>query len=124
MYWPDSIAASTSNVLVSKIDIYALLTALLGQNLADNKAIDSRDQLGSWFGRNNRERDYLLEESVGSLAIRNGDWKYSMLYTGGGGLEWVAEDKTSKVASPLSHNFMTSIAIRVSRRTSPVGTLS
>lgn len=93
VYWPGSIAASTSNALVSQIDIYASLAALIDQDISENEAIDSRDQLDSWLGRNDRGRDYLLEESVGSLALRNGDWKYIMPYTGDGGLEWVAEDK-------------------------------
>lgn len=93
LYWPDSIEASTSNALTSQIDIYASLAALIGQGLAENEAIDSRDQLENWLGQSDRGRDYLLEESVGSLSIRNGNWKYIMPYAGGGGLEWVAEDK-------------------------------
>ncbi len=30
---------------------------------------------------------------MGSLALRNGDWKYIPPYDGSGGLEWVADDK-------------------------------
>lgn len=93
VYWPGSVEPTTSHALVSQIDIYASLAELVGQDIADIEAIDSRNQIDAWLGRSNQGRDYLLEESVGSLALRKENWKYIMPYDGGGGLEWVADDK-------------------------------
>lgn len=93
VYWPGSIEASTSHALVSQLDIYASLAGLVGQELSDREAIDSRNQIDAWLGRNDHGRDYLLEESVGSVALRYGNWKYIAPYEGSGGLEWVADDK-------------------------------
>jgi len=93
VYWPGSVEASTSHALVTQLDIYASLAGLIGLDLAQSEAIDSRNQLDAWLGRTDRGRDYLLEESVGTLALRKGSWKYILPYEGSGGLEWVADDK-------------------------------
>ena len=93
VYWPGTVAASTSDALVSQIDIYASLAALLGVAPGSGEALDSRNQLDAWLGRSNQGRDYLIEESVGTLALRKGNWKYIVPYDGNGNLEWVAEDK-------------------------------
>ncbi|MDH3440390.1 MAG: arylsulfatase [Gammaproteobacteria bacterium] len=91
--WPDSVEASVSDALVSQLDLYASLAALVGQNIANREAIDSRDQLDAWLGRSNTGREFLLEESVGTLSLRRNDWKYILPFDGRSGLEWVAEDK-------------------------------
>jgi arylsulfatase A-like enzyme len=93
VYWPDSVEASTSNALLSQIDIYASVAGLLGVELEEREAIDSRNQIDAWLGRTDQGRDYLLEESVGTLALRKGNWKYILPWDGRGGLEWVADDK-------------------------------
>ena len=93
VYWPGSVEASINHALVSQIDIYASLAGLVGQDIVDRAAIDSRNHIDAWLGRSDRSRDYLLEESVGSLALRKGNWKYISPYEGLGGLEWVADDK-------------------------------
>ena len=93
VYWPGTVAASTSDALVSQIDIYASLAALLGVAPGSGEARDSRNQLDAWLGRSDQGREYLIEESVGTLALRKGNWKYIVPYDGNGNLEWVAEDK-------------------------------
>jgi len=93
VHWPNEVAAATSDALLSQIDVYASLAALLGQDLTDKEVLDSRNQIDTWLGHSQLGREYLLEESVGSLALRKGNWKYIAPYEGGGGLEWVADDK-------------------------------
>jgi arylsulfatase A len=93
VYWPGSVEASISHALMSQIDLYASLAAFIGQDIAERDAIDSRNYIDAWLGRTHRSRDYLLEESVGSMALRKGNWKYIPPYEGGGGVEWVADDK-------------------------------
>jgi arylsulfatase A-like enzyme len=93
VYWPESVQPSVSDALVSQLDIYASLAALVGEELADGEAIDSINQLASWFGEDNIGREYLLEESVGTLSLRHRNWKYILPFDGRSGLEWVADDK-------------------------------
>lgn len=93
VYWPGSVEASTNDALVSQIDIYASLAVLVGEGLTDGAAIDSRNQLDTWLGKSQTGREYLLEESVGTLSLRKGNWKYILPFDGRAGLEWVADDK-------------------------------
>lgn len=93
VYWPGSVDATVSNALVSQVDLYASLAALVGGDLRDGAALDSRNQLDAWLGRDETGREFLLEESVGTLSLRRGNWKYILPFDGRGGLEWVAEDK-------------------------------
>lgn len=92
-HWPGTIQASVSNALVSQLDLYATLAALIGVDLNDGEAIDSRQQVDAWLGRSDESREFLLEESVGTLSLRKGKWKYILPFDGRAGLEWVADDK-------------------------------
>lgn len=93
LYWPSSVRSVVSDALVSQVDLYASLAALLQQEVPDGEAIDSRNQLDTWLGRSETGREYLLEESVGTLSLRKGNWKYILPFDGRDGLEWVADDK-------------------------------
>ncbi|MGI9261455.1 MAG: sulfatase family protein [Woeseiaceae bacterium] len=93
VYWPISVEPSISDALVSQIDIYASLAKLVGQDLAPDAAVDSREQLDVWLGKSQTGREFLLEESVGTLSLRKGNMKYILPFDGRAGLEWVADDK-------------------------------
>lgn len=93
--WPGMVTPGVSNALVSQVDLYASLASLLGIELADTEAIDSLDMLAAYLGRSQNARDYIIEESVGTLSLRKGNWKYihpttddKMLRT-----DWVSSDK-------------------------------
>ena len=75
-YWPGSITPGTSDALVSQIDLYTSIARLVGIEPDDGEAIDSNDQLDAWLGHSNNGRKYLIEESVGGLALRYENWKY------------------------------------------------
>ena len=75
-YWPGSVRPGSSDALVSQLDIYASIAMLVGVELGDNEAADSRDQLDVWLGQSDIGREYLVEESVGGLVLRYGGWKY------------------------------------------------
>ena len=64
-----------SSALVSHIDMFATFAALVGQQLPDNAAPDSENQLKAWTGKDKKGRDYLIEQA-GSLSVIQGDWKY------------------------------------------------
>ena len=93
VYWPGTIAPSTSAALLSQLDLYASMADIAGVKLNVGEAIDSRNHLGAWLGRTGRGRDQLLEESVGALSLRRGNWKYISPFSGEDTLAWVAEDK-------------------------------
>lgn len=73
--WPAQIKPGKSSALVNQIDFMASLGKLIGVELADNEARDSRDILGTFLGKNETGVPYMIEEANG-LALRRGDWKY------------------------------------------------
>ena len=93
VYWPGTVAAQTSDALLSQVDIYASMAELVGVELAAGAAIDSRNHLDAWLGRTPNGRQLLLEESVGTLSLRNENWKYIAPFSGETTFDWVATDK-------------------------------
>lgn len=75
VWWPKKIRSGTSNALVSQVDLYASLAALVGHTLAPNEAPDSENLLPAFLGRSAKGREWLLEEAF-TLALRHHDWKY------------------------------------------------
>ena len=73
--WPKMIKASVSGALVSHIDLFASMAALVGENIGENVAVDSRNQLSALLGTDERGRDYIIE-SASSLSVSDGEWKY------------------------------------------------
>ncbi|MGI9206141.1 MAG: sulfatase family protein [Woeseiaceae bacterium] len=93
VYWPGTAAAQTSGALLSQVDIYASIAELVGVTLEAGEAVDSRDHLDAWLGRTQSGRKLLLEESVGTLSLRNDNWKFIASFSGETTFDWVAEDK-------------------------------
>lgn len=93
--WPGNVAPGVSNALVSQIDLYASLAKFLGIALEDGEAIDSLDTLAAFLGKSQDARDYIIEESVGTLSLRKGSWKYihPTPEVNMSRAEWVAVDK-------------------------------
>lgn len=75
LHYPNKVSTGSSDSLMSQIDIYASLAALLNTPLADNEAIDSENHLDAWFNANTQGRTALIEESY-SLSLRDKQWKY------------------------------------------------
>ncbi len=73
--WPARIEPGVSNALVSQVDLLASFAALLGVDLKDDEAPDSRDTLEAFLGEDTRGVAYLIEESL-NLALRYKNWKY------------------------------------------------
>jgi len=74
--WPGRIRPGRSEALVSHIDFIASFAELLGIKLEGDQAPDSRNVLGALLGKDPQGREYLLEESGRTLAVRWGPWKY------------------------------------------------
>ncbi|MEN9363067.1 MAG: hypothetical protein RI903_375 [Bacteroidota bacterium] len=73
--WPAKIKQGISHALLSQIDFVSSMAALVGQKVDDSQAKDSDNQLAAWMGQSKEGRAYVIEQA-GSLAIRQGDWKY------------------------------------------------
>jgi len=73
--WPAKIKPGVSTALVSQIDFMASFAKLIGIELKDDQAIDSRDMLSAFLGKDKKGLPYMVEEARG-LALRQGDWKY------------------------------------------------
>jgi len=80
VYWKDHVSPGVSKAVVSQLDLLASLASLTGVDLKE-RALDSRNELASWLGKNTTGRDKLLEESF-TLALRQGDWKYIRPFEG------------------------------------------
>lgn len=75
VHWPAKAKKGVSDALVSHIDLFASMAALVGQKMQSGAGVDSRNQLSAFLGRDRKGRDYVVEAS-GSLSISTGEWKY------------------------------------------------
>jgi arylsulfatase A len=73
--------AGESDALVSHIDFYKSLAALVGGKLSPGEAMDSQNVLAALLDSQAKGRDEMLEESF-TLAIRKGSWKYIAPFDG------------------------------------------
>ena len=73
--WPERIAPGTSDALVNQIDLVASFAALLGVELPEKEACDSRNILKAFLGEDPVGHTFMIEEAYG-LALRHGSWKY------------------------------------------------
>jgi arylsulfatase A len=73
--WPGHIKPGVSTALVNQIDFVASFAAMLKVSLPADQAIDSRDNLAALLGKDQAGLPFMIEEA-GTLAIRQGTWKY------------------------------------------------
>lgn len=74
--WPGKVKPGISDALVSQVDLYASMAALIGQPMPTKAGQDSRNVLPALLGESAQGRDYIIEEALNQLAVRKGDWKY------------------------------------------------
>ena len=76
VHWPARVEAGTvSDAIVSQVDLLRSLAVLVGAEVPEGAAPDSQNQLAAWLGETTEGRDYVIQQGVGALAIRRGDWK-------------------------------------------------
>ncbi len=73
--WPANTKQKVSEALVSQVDIFASLAKLIGKDVPEGAAPDSRDQMEVLLGNDLKGRDYIIEQA-GSLSVSDGNWKY------------------------------------------------
>jgi arylsulfatase A-like enzyme len=73
--WPGHVKpGTTSDALVSQVDLMHSLAKLCGQELAADAGPDSFDVLPALLGQSAKGRDHLVEQG-GPIALRQGKWK-------------------------------------------------
>ena len=73
--WPKQVTRGTSNALISQVDFIASFASFLKQPLGVSDAPDSFDVMQAILGKDKVGRAALVEQA-GSLALRQGTWKY------------------------------------------------
>lgn len=76
LHWQNKVNPGVSNALLSQVDFYASIAALLGVELSRDEAIDSINMLPAFLNHKETGREYIIEESVATLSLRKGKWKY------------------------------------------------
>ncbi len=74
--WPGQIKPGKSNALVSQIDFIASFAKMLEIELGQDQAVDSRDTLNAFLGKDEQGLVYTLEEAGRQVAIRYNEWKF------------------------------------------------
>lgn len=74
--WPEKVKPGVSDALVSQIDLFGVMSQLTGQAAPEGAAPDSFGELDTWLGESAEGREYVVVQSTGTLAIREGDWKH------------------------------------------------
>jgi len=73
--WKGKINAKESAALVSQIDMLATLAKFVGVDISSKGVLDSKDQLQTWLGLNEKGRNYLIG-AASSLTVLTRTWKY------------------------------------------------
>jgi arylsulfatase A-like enzyme len=78
VHWPGKVRVGVSDQMFCLTDVLATCAALTGQELPGDAGVDSMNQLPVLLGRRRKSvRNVEVEEGIsGSLAIRQGEWKY------------------------------------------------
>lgn len=79
VYWEGKIQPRESDALISQMDLFASISALVGQEEA---GADSKNMLGLIMGKTDDGRAELILEASGRTALRKGDWVMIPPYQG------------------------------------------
>lgn len=93
--WPDRSTPGISQAMVSQVDLYASIAALIGQPMPDNAGQDGQNLLPALLGETDQGRDYVIEEALSQIAVRKDSWKYvppGSVTERGGVDEWIKTD--------------------------------
>ena len=78
-YWKGKISPGVSDAMISQLDLFSSLAALVG---SDESTADSQELLDVLLGKSKEGRDELIIEATSRTAYRNGDWALIPPYEG------------------------------------------
>jgi arylsulfatase A-like enzyme len=73
--WPRKVKSGVSGALISHIDLFASMAALLDVSPEVGAGVDSRNALPALLGNDSIGREYVIERA-GSISVYDGEWKY------------------------------------------------
>jgi len=73
--WPKYVKPGQSRALISQVDLLATLASLTGQPLSNAGELDSVDVSLALTGKSLGGRESVVEQGVGALGLRVGNWK-------------------------------------------------
>lgn len=94
--WPKGAKKGmVSDVLVSQIDWFGSLAALVDATLPKGAAPDSYNRLGNWLGTDQTDRPWVIEQANDhTLSVRTKDWKYIESSNGPAIISWGPQIET------------------------------
>lgn len=112
--WPGQVLpARISDALVSQIDWFASLASLVGAKLPEGAAPDSFDCLGTWLGKNQTDRAWVIEQAANhTLSVRTKDWKYIEPNDGPALITWGPKIETGNLSTPQLYRIADDVAER------------
>lgn len=78
-YWKGKISPGVSDAMVSQLDLFSSISALVG---SDERTNDSKDLLNVFLGTSKEGRDAMVIEATSRTAFRKGDWAMIPPYKG------------------------------------------
>jgi len=77
VYWPGKVKTGKSEALINQVDFISTFAVMLGVELEEGDAPDSRDVYDALLGKTDHARDHLVEHNVnGTLSLVRDNWKY------------------------------------------------
>lgn len=73
--WPRKVKSGVSGALISHIDLFASMAALLDVSPEVGAGVDSQNALPALLGNDSIGREYVIEKA-GSISVYDGEWKY------------------------------------------------
>lgn len=74
--WPERVQPGISDALLSQLDLFASIAALIEAPLPAGVAQDSENVLAALLGESELGREFVIQEALTQIAVRKGDWKY------------------------------------------------
>ena len=87
--------------MVSQVDWLASLASLTGAAMPKGTAPDSYNFLGSWLGKEKKDRPWVIEQASNhTLSVRTKDWKYIEPNGGPKMIQWGPKIETGNSKEP------------------------
>lgn len=74
--WPGKVKPGISDALISQVDLFASIAALIGEPMPDKAGSDGENILPALLGHSEVGREFIVQEALTQLAVRKGNWKY------------------------------------------------
>ena len=90
--WPGNVKTGVSDALISQVDLFPSIAALIDQPMPPKAGGDGQNVLPALLGDTDEARDFVIQEALTQVAVRQGDWKYippGSITERGGVEEWI-----------------------------------